>query len=83
MKKYIIVKPGTISPRDRNLIHKNGDLVIEHPSPGDVRIISQIDGESSSDILNAICAGVRRCGNSLTEEYIGEELLKLYKPKNS
>ena len=46
-KQLLIVKPGTVSPKDKEKLTKNGYLLIEHPFPGDVRVISALDADAS------------------------------------
>lgn len=43
MKQLLIVKPNTISAKDKEKLTKNGYILIEHPFPGDVRIVNQLD----------------------------------------
>lgn len=46
-KQLLIVKPNTISSKDKEKLSKNGYLLIEHPFPGDVRVISALDVDGS------------------------------------
>lgn len=43
MKQIVIVKPGTISAKDKEKLSKNGYVVVEHQFPGDVRIVDKLD----------------------------------------
>lgn len=42
-KKIIIVKPKTLSSKDKEKLSDNGNVVVEHPSPESVRILNQND----------------------------------------
>lgn len=42
MKQIIIVKPKSLTPKDKEKLCKNGMLVIEHEFPESVRIVSQV-----------------------------------------
>lgn len=33
MKQIIVVKPGTLKPKDKEKLSKDGNIVIEHPEP--------------------------------------------------
>lgn len=46
-KQLLIVKPGTVSQKDKEKLTKNGYLLIEHPFPSDVRVISALDADAS------------------------------------
>jgi len=35
-KKIIVVKPKTLSPKDKAKLTKAGNIVVEHPAPGDI-----------------------------------------------
>lgn len=53
-KRIIIVVPGSLSAKDKDKLSKNGLLVIEHPDPPAVRIITpsiSADKISGNDIM--------------------------------
>ncbi len=60
MKRYIIVKPKTLDSKTKERISKNGDIVIEHEYPGDVRIIDETTIESNSNLVKGFCAAMSR-----------------------
>lgn len=81
MKKYIIVKPGTISPQGAELIVRNGDILIEHSNPNEIVVISGASGKYQDKILEAICNGIKKAGQPLTQQYIGMEIASIYESK--
>lgn len=36
MKQIIAIKPGTLSPKDKEKLTKAGNIVIEHPHPSEI-----------------------------------------------
>jgi hypothetical protein len=50
-KPVMIIKPQSISPKDKEKLSKNGYLVIEHPFPGDVKIINDFSLIQTDDLL--------------------------------
>lgn len=57
MKQILIVKPKSISPKDKEKLSKNGFVVVEHDTPDTVRIIQQFDEATGTSItMSAIQA---------------------------
>jgi len=54
----MIVKPKTISAKDKEKLNKNGVLVVEHPLPMEVRFIREEDGIDGNAILMSAMKGV-------------------------
>lgn len=77
MKQLLIVKPGSISSKDKEKLTKAGYLLIEHPFPGDVRIVTQIDGLNGDVLMQALVAGASY--DSYSRGLFGTTLLKFLK----
>lgn len=58
MKKIMIVTPGSIKPKDKEKLSKNGCLVIEHEKPNEVRIITETDEITGNAVLMAAMEGI-------------------------
>lgn len=43
MKKIVIIKPKSLSPKDKEKLTKAGCVVIEHQNPNEVRLIEESD----------------------------------------
>lgn len=53
MKQIVIVKPGTVSSRDKERLTKAGMICIEHPNPDEVRIVKQASDSQFEDLAMA------------------------------
>lgn len=51
MKQIVVVKPKTLSAKDKGKLTKGGYLVIEHEMPSEVRIIQKTEGINGDVIL--------------------------------
>jgi hypothetical protein len=80
-KKIMIVKPDTISAKDKKELTKNNVLVIEHPFPGDVRILSEADSISGDDLLMSGLKAVAHGSMSNKADFFNEMFHRFYKPK--
>jgi hypothetical protein len=69
MKQLIVVKPKTLSSKDKEKLTKNGHLVIEHPNPTDMVYKNFVE----SNLNYAICF---TCGGRV---YMTQEKLSAYK----
>lgn len=58
MKQLIIVKPGTVSDKDKELSVKNGFIIIEHPEPDSIQIVTDVSGISADPIIQAALIAV-------------------------
>ena len=58
-KKLIIVKPGTLKPKDKEKLTKAGNIVIEHPEPYTGVIIKDQKDVVEYQIINCIVCGDR------------------------
>lgn len=56
MKQLLIVKPGTISAKDKEKLTKNGYIMIEHPFPSDVRVLNPLDVDGDLILASAMRA---------------------------
>lgn len=54
MKQLLIVKPDTVNAKDKEKLTKNGYILIEHPFPGDVRIVNQLDVDGDLLLASAM-----------------------------
>ena len=50
-KPVMIIKPGSISPKDKGKLSKNGYLVVEHQFPSEVKIINDFSLIQADDLL--------------------------------
>lgn len=59
MKKIMIVTPGSIKPKDKEKLSKNGCLVIEHEKPNEVRMIDDSDAITGGAVLMSAMDAIR------------------------
>lgn len=83
MKQILIVKSGTLAPKDKEKLAKNGMLVIEHPAPSEVRIVTAANEIAGDEILTAICEGIKNANNYEAYRYIGMAIAELFADKKS
>lgn len=69
----MIVKPKTITAKDKAKMNKNGIIVIEHPLPSEVRIVQQTDGVSGDMILMSAMKAIQ---SSFPKDKFAEELFR-------
>lgn len=83
MKQLLIVKPDTVSSKDKEKLTKNGYILIEHPFPGDVRIVNQLDVDADL-LLTAAMKTIRQNGTETVRAgFFSSIYNKLYpEPKN-
>lgn len=53
MKQILIVKPETISEEEKEKLKANSIVVVEHPEPSEVRIVTTMDGFDGNDVFMA------------------------------
>jgi hypothetical protein len=81
MKQIIIVKPGTLLADQLEKLQKEeGVIIIEHPEPSEIRIISTLEGFGGDDILQAFVSTIQNSGYTTKAEF-ATELVKRMKPK--
>ena len=76
-KQIIIVKPKTLSPKDKEKLTKNGNIVIEHPFPSEVRIMNQINEIDPHTLLMSALKGAND-GFSSREIFVQELYKRLF-----
>lgn len=77
MKQLLVVKPNTISPKDKEKLTKEGFILIEHESPADIKIITQLSGVSGEDVFASAIDG---CNYSSGSQLVfAQSLLKKIK----
>lgn len=62
-KQIVVIKPNSMSPKDKEKLTKAGYVVVEYPNPEEVNIISEASLTVSNDIivscaLKAIAKGI-------------------------
>lgn len=72
-KKLIIVKPNTLSPKDKEKLTKKDYIVIEHPLPSEFKVLP------SQDVVTYKTINCASCGDRI---YLTEERLKALKENN-
>ena len=76
MKQIIVVTPNSISTEGKNLLLKEGIILIEHEDPTKVRVINNIDGFEGDDIFNCLVDAISGTTNTtLTRELLGRNLI--------
>ena len=65
MKQIIIVKPDTILPEQKAMLEKNSIIVIEHPNPAEVRLITSMEGFDGNDVFMAAIEAINSDSTSM------------------
>lgn len=65
----IFLKPGAISKQDRNMLRKEGVLVVEIDDPSSVKFVRAHAEMSSSDMLRAAMRAVTYGGSRVKEVF--------------
>jgi hypothetical protein len=73
-KTIMIVKPDTISAKDKEKLTKNGYVVIEHPFPKDVRLVTESYDEHPL-ILKSLAQGLKESGSITTHQSVGKAVV--------
>lgn len=76
-KQVMIIKPGTVSGKDKEKLSKSGYVVIEHPEPDNVKIIMPVSEIRGDDLMMAALFGLQN--SSISKQYFAEELWKRLK----
>lgn len=79
MKQLLIVKPGTVNAKDKEKLTKNGYILIEHPFPGDVRVITELEAVNGNDILMAAFRAINAYGGATVKAEFFNEFYKSIK----
>lgn len=58
MKQVIVVKPKSISPKDKAKLSKAGHLVIEHENPNEVRMLEPESTVPVNEMLKCAIAAI-------------------------
>ncbi len=83
MKQIIVIKPKSISQEDKDVLLKNGCIVIENPNPSAVRIINSYDGLEGDDIFNAAIDAISDPSiASIVRTEFANNILKAFKIKS-
>lgn len=85
MKQIFVVKPGTLSAKDKEKLTKNNHIVIEHPFPGDVRIITDTSEIKGDDLIMSFVDALQAYDSSAVNPItsFGRHFIKRIKNKGS
>lgn len=86
-KPVMIVKTDSLSSKDKEKLTKNGYVIIEHPFPGDVRIINDFSLIETDELLMTALEALN-WGNDVTcrnafSNLFRERLIKKMKDSKS
>lgn len=82
MKQIIVVKPKSLDKESKDLLKKDGIIVIEHEDPSAVRVITQLEGLDGNDIFMCAIDAIQRSTYKESANLFGTNMLKLFKPKS-
>lgn len=54
MKQIIVIKPGSITEENKQILYSNEYVVIEHDKPEEVRVISPFESFNSDDFIKSM-----------------------------
>lgn len=58
MKQILVVIPGSLSKASIEKLEKDEFIIIEHPKPNEVRIITSLDGIEGNDFIVALIKAI-------------------------
>lgn len=77
MKQIIVVKPNSISEEQKQFLKENNCIVIEHPNPSEVRIISLTEGFDGDDLLNSMMESIQKSSYTTKQDFTDRFLSKI------
>lgn len=69
MKQILVVKPDTLSQQDKQRLQENDIILIEHPNPEEVRVITSLEGIEGNDVLDALAEATKKAGWNVSADF--------------